>query len=44
MFVNIIKVQGIECAVNPLNFRHFIVKLEGPQGTSYESDLFITNI
>ena len=34
------KIQGIDCVVNPNNYRHFIVKIEGPSQTPYENGFF----
>ncbi|KRX10642.1 Ubiquitin-conjugating enzyme/RWD-like protein [Pseudocohnilembus persalinus] len=34
------KIPGIEVSVNPQNFRHFYVKLDGPSQTPYEKGQF----
>eukprot|EP00825_Cyclidium_porcatum_P051547 TRINITY_DN9522_c0_g1_i4.p2 TRINITY_DN9522_c0_g1~~TRINITY_DN9522_c0_g1_i4.p2 ORF type:complete len:152 (+),score=38.49 TRINITY_DN9522_c0_g1_i4:115-570(+) len=34
------QIPGIKVSVNPQNFRHFFVEIEGPQSTPYESGIF----
>ena len=38
------KVDGIDIIPNPLNFRHFDVKMKGPPDTPYEGGLFEAEI
>ncbi len=33
-------IPGIECTVNPNNWRHFVVKIDGPSQTCYEGGRF----
>lgn len=37
-------VQGIEVNQDPDNFRHFLVKIQGPPGTPYEKGIFDAEI
>ena len=34
------KITGLECKADPLNFRHFYVKIWGPKDTPYDGGIF----